>query len=320
MEDWKKEKEVPYSYWQINTVVNFLHKIFGTKWAFIYLSPIVFVYCLILPKHRKASYDFLKHVSKYNSKVCPNFWHMYRHIYSFALSLLERVDVLGGGISIKNIDKRKLYDYSLLDDDMNNLRGVVLLCSHLGNIEFLHSTTLGDGEATGETVQKRKVNVILSKNSNPMFKGVLKKINDDVDLNLFDTDDFGIDTVCMLLDKLQKGEIVSIACDRLLSLERDREIEIDFLGGKVALPYGCFLLPVLFGVPVYHIFILRKDDKFDSTEYEFHVHKSKIDITVATKKNRDEIIKALALEYAALLEEKTIVYPRQWYNFYDFWK
>ncbi len=317
MKDWKKEKEVPYTNWQLNTIINFFYKIFGLRCLFLYLSPIVFVYCLILQTHRKASHDFLSHVSKYNSKVKPNFWNVYKHIYSFALSLIERVAVLQKDINIDNIDKRKLYDYSKLDDDMNAYKGVVLLCSHLGNIEFLHSTTLGN---EGETVQKRKVNVILSKNSNAKFKGALKKIDNNADLNLFDTDDFGMDTVCLLLDKLQAGEIVSIACDRLLNFEKDRQIEVDFLGAKISLPYGCFLLPILFDAPIYHIFILRKDDKFNSKEYEFHAHKSKIDTSNTTRKNRDSVINELALEYAALLEQKTIQYPRQWYNFYDFFK
>ncbi len=316
MKDWKQEKEIPYSYWQINVMI-FLYRIVGAKWAFIYLSPIVFVYSIILPRHRKASYDFLSRVCKYSDAVKPNYYNVYKHLYSFSLSLLERIAVLNKDIGIKNIQKRKLYDYSLLDERMNNKQGVVLLCSHLGNIEFLHITTLGDD---GETVQKRKVNVILSKNSNPKLKKTFKTIDNNADLNLFDTDDFGMDTVCLLLDRIKAGEIVSIACDRLLNFEADRQIEVDFLGGKICLPYGCFLLPVLFDAPIFHIFILRKNDKFDSKEYEFHAHQSKIDTSNVTKKNRDSVIKALALEYAALLEEKTIKYPRQWYNFYDFWQ
>ncbi len=316
MKDWKLEKEIPYTNWQINTMI-FLYKIFGAKGAFIYLSPIVLIYSIILPRHRKASYDFLAHVSKYTDQVKPNYWNVYKHLYSFSLSLVERVAILNKDMSIKNIDKKKLYDYSLLDDDMTNMNGVVLLCSHLGNIEFLHSTTLGDD---GETVQKRKVNVILSKTSNPKLKKMLKTIDDNADLNLFDTDDFGVDTVCLLMDRLKAGEIVSIACDRLLNFEAEKQIEVNFLGDKILLPYGSFLLPILFDVPIYHIFILRKDDKFDSSEYEFHVHKSKVDTLGVTKKNRDSVINKLALEYAALLEEKTVAYPRQWYNFYDFWK
>lgn len=317
MANWKEKKDLPYANWLVRFFI-FLYKLVGIKKIFIILAPVVFFYMLILPSKIKISKNFLSHVAKYNAKIKVNLLTVYKHFYSFALSLIEKVAVLKKDIRIKNINKLGIADYDMIINDVKNGVGFLALCSHLGNTEFLHSVT--NLQDDGNDIQKRKVNVLLSKEWSRKFKSILKSIDPNFDLNMVDSEDFGIDTIWLLSEKLQKGEIVGMACDRTLENSSEKIREINFLGEKAVLPYGVFLLSVLLNVPIYYIFILREKDGFDSTKYIFYAHKSKVDISSAVRKNREEKINELISEYVSILEEKVQKYPLQWYNFFNFWK
>lgn len=313
MNNGKKQKELGFSRWQINFVLC-IYKLVKIRYIYIFLHPIVFFYFIISPKKIKISYNFLERVSYYNKNIKPNLITVYKHFFSFGVSLIEKLIVLAGDISVDNINIKTREVYNEIESDIRNKKGTILLCSHLGNIEFLSSITLQNGE---DIIQKTKVNIIASRNMTNKFNSILKSIANDVDINVFNSETMNIDTICILKDKLRDGEVVAIACDRAQNTMKTKKII--FLQKEASFPYGAFLLPLLLEHPIYYIFILRDNDKFDSENYNFYIYNSSVNGVVINKKNREYYIDMLSNEYVSLLEEKAIKYPFQWYNFFDFW-
>lgn len=313
MNHWKEQKELKFSLWQINFVV-FLFKLFKVKYIHIFLHPIVFFYFIISHKKRKISYDFLERVSYYNKDIKPNLITIYKHFFSFGVSLIEKIAALTEDIKIDNISVKRKEVYDLIESNIKNKKGVIFLCSHLGNIEFLRSLAIQKGD---NYMQKTKLNIIANRNTTNKFNSVLKSISNNVDINIFNSETVNIDTICILKDKLDSGEVVALTCDRTQNTTKTKKI--NFLQKQANFPYGVFLLSLLLEHPIYYIFILRDNDKFNSKKYNYYTYSSSVSNVVIDKKNKEEYINILSNEYVSLLEEKTIKYPLQWYNFFDFW-
>ncbi len=59
------------------------------------------------------------------------------------------------------------------------------------------------------------------------FNEFLKKINDKADVCLLSVDELGIETAMLLQDKMQQGEWVIVAADRV-PVQSDRVQHVDF--------------------------------------------------------------------------------------------
>jgi len=274
--------------------------------------PIGFFYYLSSQSVREYSKIYLCHVKNPGEKVRSK--DICFHIISFAINLVENVQGWAGKFSSKNISFQN-DDVDDLIKNIDNGQGVLLLISHLGNPQFLKALA-----SMGKTGGNRKIRItsIADKKISAGFNQLLNEINPESSMDIVSTDEIGPETIELLQDKLDEGEVIAIAGDRI-SDHTPRNLEIPFLGEKTKFPYGVFLLISLLNVPTYFITGLRKKDISINSKYDMFIKKNDVNFDCG-RSERLERIKKSAENYVSNLENLCRSHPYQWYNFFDFWK
>ena len=266
----------------------------------------------------------------------PSRPNAYRHIASFATCLVEKIEGWSGKSSMKNIEfageQERLehargtgangtqpYTSSTDLETVRNLlrsgKGCMLICSHLGNIELFRSIFSYGSDDFDHIIP---VSIIMDQKVTQNFNSILGKLNSNARLNVISSDDISMATMSQLQDTIDQGGLVVISADRLPAHNAQRSLEISFLGKSAKLPYGPFLIAALLNCPTYFIFSMRKHQTgFDPT-YIVNIIKSGVSFD-GGRKERESKIAELAGEYTRLLEKFCLMYPYQWYNFYQYW-
>ncbi len=263
---------------------------------------------------RARSKIYLNHLSKVSGKRF-GFFSTYKHIFSFALSMMEKLLGWKGAIKLNQIESQN-DDLQMLVQQLNQGRGAFLLCSHLGNMEMLRSLT-----EFGEFHTERDFQVfpVVDLSGTTKFNSLLRELNPDLIDKIVDANSIGVDSAIWMKDKISAGDLVVIAGDRTSANSRNRTIETDFLGESANFPEGAFSLAGILNAPVYFIFVVRKNDFNIRTAYEMHVVRAKTSLD-CPRKERPERLKMLLREYAEILERLCVAHPYQWFNFYNFWE
>ena len=263
---------------------------------------------------RARSKIYLNHLSKVSGKRF-GFFSTYKHIFSFALSMMEKLLGWKGAIKLNQIESQN-DDLQMLVQQLNQGRGAFLLCSHLGNMEMLRSLT-----EFGEFHTERDFQVfpVVDLSGTTKFNSLLRELNPDLIDKIVDANSIGVDSAIWMKDKISAGDLVVIAGDRTSANSRNRTIETDFLGESANFPEGAFSLAGILNAPVYFIFVVRKNDFNIRTAYEMHVVRAKTSLD-CPRKERPERLKMLLREYAEILERLCVKHPYQWFNFYNLWE
>ena len=313
---WSEHREEAAGYWQLK----FLLILFWSLPVFILSAiafPVGFFYFIFSKRGRIESRRFLQKAACFIddpklAKKCRSCFGPLRHIISFSLSVVEKLQAWGGKFSFNDI--------CFQDDDIKELisgleagKGTFLLFSHLGNAMLLQGLL-----SLGRTGVSRKIHVtaIMDMKVNAHFSRILNEINPESSMELIFPDDIGSHTAVLLEERIASGGLVLIAADRT-SMD-GKNIMIPFLGKEAPFSYGIFYLVSLLNAPVYFIFGLRRGDLSIKPKYNMHVHKN----TLSFDCPRGERIKRtslLASSFAELLEKYSKKHPFQWYNFHDFW-
>ena len=316
MSHWSEEKEIGNRWKAVFSA--FVYKILGRMFIIIYLIPISIVYFFYSKTRMQASRYYLRRMSKYNKKIKSNFICSYKHLLSFVVSISEKIAAWNGDIPIKDLIIKTKDDYEKVIELLNNKNGMIILFSHIGNVELLKALAVIN---EGNPIKNYKINIIIDSRVNKNVNILMGEGKNNSFIDFIDASNIGPETIISIENKLNNGEIVAIAGDRT-SNKTDRVNYINFLGEDAPFPCGAFLIPILLKYPVYYFFALRENDKILSKKYNFYIHSSKIKLDSEESKNRkrkNELILELTKEFASIIEQKAIEYPYQWYNFHDFW-
>lgn len=314
---WSEQKEEASGYGGLKfllMVFRFLPVIFLR----ICIFPVSLFYYIFSKKARDESRRFLNKAAAVIRKETPGRKFSVsplKHILSFSLTLVDKVEAWGGKVPLKKI--------CFQEDDIQDLisrldrggDGALLICSHLGNAELLRG--LASFNRTGVS-REVPVTSIVDFSGTAYFNQMLKELNPDSMMNIISANNIGPDTVVQLQECVTAGGLVVIAGDRTSAVTRDRYLSFPFLGEAAPFAYGVFFLAALLDVPSYFIFALRQKDITLFPQYNMHVHKSLVSFD-CPRKERDERIADLARSFAKCLEGYCIQVPYQWYNFYNFW-
>ena len=315
---WSQQNEQAAGYWQLKFLL-VLFKILPVLVLRIIAFPVGFFYFFFSKRGRTESRRFLQNAAAFiedpkTAKKCRSPFGALRHIISFSLSLIEKIQSWAGRYSFKNIHFQ--------DDDVSDLigrleegKGAFLLCSHLGNTEFLRGLL-----NFGRTGVSRNVHItaIMDKKVTAYFTRMLKELNPQSDMDIVGAEEIGPETAVIIEERLASGGLVAIAGDRTAA-GTGKNIMIPFLGKEAPFPSGAFYLVSMMHAPVYFVFGLRRGDLSVMPEYDMYVHKSHVP-PASTRKEKIEGASLLARSYAALLESYCKKQPFQWYNFFDFWQ
>lgn len=268
----------------------------GRRAARLFLYPICLYFFVFAAEARRASRNYLRKVLGREPRIGDGF----RHIHTFASTILDRVFLLNG-----RFDKFDVRAH--LDDTAQALitskRGCILLGAHLGSFEITR--------AYADEIDGPSASVVMYEENARKLNAVLKAINPDLTQQVIPLGK--IDSMLKVEQALQRGEFIGILADRGLE-QGGAGITCDFLGAPAKFPNGplrmAYMLrsPVLLMVGVY-----RGGNRYDLYFEEL------MDMS-NTELPRNEMIRQAQLRYVARIEHYCRDAPYNWFNFYDFWK
>ena len=287
----------------------FVYRVFG-RWIFsLIMYPVAFYFVLFRSEQRRASIDFLRTHYEKNKlywQSRPGYFQVLLHFKSFADVILDKL--LGWLVEIKE-SEFILTSPELIKALLEDKRGQLIVGSHFGNLEFCRGFM--------QRYKSKVINVLLYDKHAGNFVEIMQKANADSRLNVFQVDEFDVTTIMLLREKVDAGEWVFIAGDRVPLSGLERTIDVDFYGRAAALPIGPYMLAKALACPVKFMFAYRLSSEnnkvlFDVTDV--------CDRLTISRRNRLDDIRRYAQLFASKLEEHSTNAPFQWFNFYDFWQ
>jgi predicted LPLAT superfamily acyltransferase len=266
------------------------------------LLPITLYFYLSNVEQRRCSREFLRRA--YQARGLdrePGWIDSFRHCFGFAC---KTVDVFGawmGGIGPAAIE---VADRELLESVRASGQGLILIVSHLGNIEV--------SRATLDAAQRARIKLLVHTRHAENFARILRRFRPEAMLNTIQVAEVHPGTVMTLKDAIDEGAWVAIAGDRAPA--SDRVSPVPFLGSDAPFPQGPYLLAHLLECPVYLMFCLHRRGGY---QLYFEKFADRIELP---RQNRNAAIAHWAARYARRLESFCLIDPLQWYNFFDFWQ
>lgn len=266
----------------------FLKKV-GLGFSYFILIFVAFYFLIFSPKSTKANYFFFRKIMK--KSLLTSVSSIFQSYYLFGQTLLDKVAVLAG---LKNRFETNSIGLENLYEVLETGKGVFLLSAHLGNWEI-----------AGHFLTKLEVpiNVVLFDNEHQSIK---KMLQSEEKLKKFKvipySDDFS--HLIAINKAIKKGEIVCLHGDRFH--EGSKTVELDFLGRKAKFPMGPFQMVNKFQAPFCYVFAI-KSDKY---KYDFFAFKGE---------HKEKDVNHIISGYVDRLEEMLNRYPKQWFNYYQFW-
>ena len=279
------------------------------------IYPVTFFYWIFARDARKAAADYQKRLREFTGRNIPPHISPYRQFLSFSLCVLEKMEGWLGKIKFNRIQYQN-DDITSILELLKQGKGAMLITSHLGNMELLRSLSDYNYELVGRDVP---VYVVMDTNVNRNFSETLKSVNPKVAFNVISSTEIGPDSIVMLMEAVEKGALVVIAGDRTSPNSKEKNLRISFLGKDASFPYGVFLIPALMKAPVYFMFGLRSRLSIFNPKQNVYIEKCHTDFNCPRSEREQRIIQCCG-EFVARLEKYCILYPYQWYNFFDFWE
>lgn len=280
----------------------YLYKIFGTNITLIiafFVSFITFLTNRDLRQYSEKYFEVLYLYTK-KKKYKPSFINSFKHIYSYAESLVYKMEAFVFTLksdSINFVDKT--IEQKLLDQ-IKRKEGILFICNHIGNIDVIRAL-LSDKNCA----KPFNISVFLQKERCTVFNNFINKIAiKRNDIKLYPIEEINLTTVSQVDDDLKKGGIVLIAGDRLSMNNPDKHVEKTFLGNKIYLPQGTFKLAKILNAHTYFISCLKNKNTFD--------------VYLEEQMVLDE--KFLYSNFTQFLEKMTLNSPYQFFHFYDIFK
>ena len=194
--------------------------------------------------------------------------------------------------------------FELPEEDI--FKNAFFITTHVGNVEIMRSLFQLQNE-----IEPKRVNIFLQANACKIFNDFLKTLELHIpEIEVFPVEEISPQTSIEISDRLQNGEIVFMAGDRLSAQNENVAYEAKFLNHKVKFPLGTLKFALMLNVPVYFIVCVK-----DGKKYKIFTEKF-----VSEKLKRSEKLEYLKLQYVKFLEKYTLLYPEQFFNFYDMWE
>ena len=270
----------------------YIIRLLGVRCAYCFLAFIVIYFIPFAPKATKAIWNYNR--QRRNLGIVASIKELYRHYYVFGQTLVDKIAMKGG------LGQRYRYEFDNYEqflEILNSGSGVVMIGAHIGCWEA--------GEGFFGNYGK-KINIVMLDAEHSQIKEVLEKnANKLNNYNIIALNQNIIDAILQMKIALNNGEYICFNGDRYIGV--DNTIEMDFLGAKALFPNGLFSIAVKCRVPVVFYYSMREPDY----TYRFIFEIPEIEKKMSSEKLLEQYVKSL--------EKIIIKYPRQWFNFYDFW-
>ncbi|HRN77126.1 hypothetical protein [Ottowia sp.] len=255
------------------------------------LYPITLYFVLTDRMARKASKEFLQRIEGQ-----PVGWtQTFRHIYTFATTLLDRVYLAGGDFHRLDIE---IVGREHLEHLLEGGKGCVVLGSHLGSFDLMM--------VMQRVVDKRPIHVMMRVDPRARVRRIAGIAEHE--LRIIQTG--RPDSYLKAHQALEHGEVVAMLADRV---EGDvPRLNSRFLGHEAPFPLAPHVLAARSGAPVimcFGLYVRRNRYRIEFVEFG----------TAAACDARGVAFQPVVDRYAGVLEEYARRYPLNWFNFYPFW-
>ena len=276
----------------------FLYKIFGKNVLYLiafFVAGFTFIFAQDIRKYSKEYFEIIKNYTN----LKPNLINQFKHILSYANSLVDKMLVLSGNFNQNQIVYDNESDKKLLFSDIQKGHGVFFICNHIGNIEIMQAFLCNT-----QTEPDFNINIFMSNKQSQIFNNFLQSVKVDFPVTIFNVEDIGLNTGIELKENLNNGDAVFIAGDRLSQNNDSRVITEELFSRTIKLPQGTYKLAELMDVPTYFISAIKIH-----TQYKIFL-----------KKQENLTEKELAASFAAFLEKGIKINPFQFFHFYKFFE
>lgn len=280
------------------------YKLGGKPLFKVFLFPVMLYFFLFRHEARAASIAYLlrlkqQHVFPKKSLI---YWLSFQHFWQFSLGLLDKLAVWMGQIHLADVS---IHGDDMIRQLMNNKRGAVFIISHLGNFEICRCLSTRHPSL--------RLTVLMHTKHAQKFNRLFKEQIDDGHIEILQVTEITPSTAMVLSERIDRGEFIAIAGDRIAVNHPENCLIVDFLGEKAPLPAGPFTLAAILRAPLVSLFCVR-----DANAYRIYFDLLSEGIQVS-RKHRQQQLQQLAQAYSQQLESLCRRHPLQWFNFFDFW-
>jgi predicted LPLAT superfamily acyltransferase len=270
----------------------------------VLLAPIAIYYTLFAVDARRASLAFLARIDRARGGVArkPGLREAYRHFYSFAEGILDRLSLWSGAYDKFEV---VLHGCEIMEKIIESGRGAFMIGAHLGNFDMLR---LVAREAN------IPVNVLMLATNAERINEAFEALDPECNVRVIDIGTASVATALKIRRCVERGEFVAVLADRTLPGGRDRIARANFLGEPAPFPEGPFRLSMVTQLPL----VLTIALKTGPNRYEVFMEEI-ADGERVPAAEREKVIQERVETFAARLEHFCLREPLQWFNFYDFW-
>ncbi len=268
-----------------------IYRILGYKVTKVVVWLVAFVYACITPKERAAIKEYYGYLD-----IPYSFLFYVSHIYQFSLSIFDRF--------VTRLDpdlfeiERVNFDTFLYKD-----KNRILALSHVGNWANTFVAFKYENRTIHITADdKLKASIV-------EYEASLSEKN-SLSINIISLKD-GLKASVEMAQALQKGDDLAIMVDRLV--DPRRFVEVLFLNTPTKFNKNPFEIAYNRNVDMVGVTVVRTGDMKYKVIFSDPIRVDK-------SRKKEEAIGIMATEYAHYLESILKQYPKQWFNFYQFWE
>ncbi len=250
---------------------------------------------------RNYSHKFFKYLYEYtnNKQYKPSLLNSYKHIFTFANSLVDKMLAYSDNYTNIKFETKDVENQIL--EMINNKQGAFFITNHIGCIEMLRAFI------ASKKVPKVKINVFLQQKHCEVFNKFINSISiQDKYVELMPIEEINVDTAIKIKDKLDAGEFVFMAGDRISIHQQNAVYSASLLNHKISLPIGVLKFAIMMEKPVFTTVCPQEEGFYTMCMKEIKLEGSK-----------KEKLSILQQEYSKYLETCTLNYPYQFYHFFD---
>lgn len=269
-----------------------LFKIINIRILYFIMALVIPFYMIFNRKGYMSIYMYFRH--RYSYSPFKSFVNVYLNHFTFGRVILDRFAFYSGKRFNINIIGNEKYE-----ELINGENGFLMLSSHVGNYELAGYHLKAKNKSIYALIYGGETETVM-KNRNKMFEGHninMIPVTSDMS-HLFEIN-----------NALREGNIVSMPGDRIFG--STKYLDLMFLGENAKFPLGPFAIAAQREVPILSVFVMKES----TNNYTIYV--KRIDSTAT---NRKERIDFMAKQFVSNLEEVILKYPKQWFNYYNFWE
>ena len=281
-------------------VMTWLSLRLGRSASRVVLYAIAAYFLAFAPAARRMSRLYLRRVLQLPSPAAVGWPHLFRHFFSFAAAVHDRVYLLNDRFDLFDI---RVHNQSLVDDVLAGGQGLFLIGAHLGSFEVLR--------AIGRKQPGLRVAMMMYEENARKINATLSAINPNALQDIIALGHIG--SMIQAHELLAQGTIVGMLGDR--SLGNDDTRPLNFLGDPAELPRGPFRMAAILKRPVLFMTGLYRG----CNRYDIHFE-ALADFSALPPRGRTLAVEAAMTRYAALMEQYCRSAPYNWFNFFDFWQ